>query len=49
MIQEVTDQEIKAAMFDIEDEKAPGPDGFTAKFYKKAWHIVGRDVCDVVQ
>lgn len=49
MIQKVTDQEVKTAMFDIEDEKAPGPDGFTTKFYKEAWHIVGRDVSDTVQ
>uniref|UniRef100_A0A2N9EXH9 HTH myb-type domain-containing protein n=1 Tax=Fagus sylvatica TaxID=28930 RepID=A0A2N9EXH9_FAGSY len=26
-------------------EKAPGPDGFTAHFFKKSWSIVGKEVC----
>ncbi|GJW79881.1 RNA-directed DNA polymerase, eukaryota, reverse transcriptase zinc-binding domain protein [Tanacetum coccineum] len=36
MTRSVTDAEIKNAMFDICDNKAPGPDGYTAKFYKKS-------------
>ncbi|GJW70743.1 hypothetical protein Tco_0127660 [Tanacetum coccineum] len=35
MTREVTDLEIKEAMFDIRNEKAPGPDDFTALFFKK--------------
>lgn len=33
----VTGKEIKDAMFDIPNDKAPGPDGYTSKFYKDAW------------
>ncbi|GKA30765.1 RNA-directed DNA polymerase, eukaryota, reverse transcriptase zinc-binding domain protein [Tanacetum coccineum] len=49
MVKRVSDVEVKAALFDICDNKAPGPDGYSAKFYKKAWTIVGRDVCNVVK
>ncbi|KAK1434369.1 hypothetical protein QVD17_00108 [Tagetes erecta] len=49
MIREVTFDEIKRTMFAFADDKAPGPDGFTAAFYKKAWEIVGNDICLAVQ
>ena len=28
--------------------KAPGPDGFSSLFLKRAWSIVGSEVCDAV-
>ncbi|GKF22950.1 protein LAZ1 [Tanacetum coccineum] len=31
-------------MFDIGDDRAPGRDGFTTAFFKKAWDIVGLEV-----
>nr|GFA60763.1 hypothetical protein [Tanacetum cinerariifolium] len=36
MAREVTDTEIKKAMFNFEDNKAPGPDGYTFTFFEKA-------------
>ncbi|XP_020595507.1 uncharacterized protein LOC110035594 [Phalaenopsis equestris] len=41
--------EIKAALDSIDDQKAAGPDGFTAKFYKSPWHIISGEVVDAVQ
>nr|GEY90012.1 RNA-directed DNA polymerase, eukaryota, reverse transcriptase zinc-binding domain protein [Tanacetum cinerariifolium] len=49
MLRPVSNKEIKQAMFDIDDNRAPGPDGFSSKFYKKAWDIIGNDVCVVVK
>ncbi|GJS50787.1 hypothetical protein Tco_0624149 [Tanacetum coccineum] len=37
MIRDVSNEEIKVVLFDIEDDKAPGPDGFTSKFFKDSW------------
>ncbi|GJT46938.1 RNA-directed DNA polymerase, eukaryota, reverse transcriptase zinc-binding domain protein [Tanacetum coccineum] len=49
MVRRVMDEEIKYAMFCIEDDKAAGPDGFSSKFFKAAWSIVGPDVCFAVK
>ena len=49
MVRDVTDEEIKGAMFSIDGNKAPGPDGYTSVFFKKSWDIVGNDVCKAVK
>ncbi|GJX76492.1 RNA-directed DNA polymerase, eukaryota, reverse transcriptase zinc-binding domain protein [Tanacetum coccineum] len=49
MVRPVIDEEIKYAMLCIEDDKAAGPDGFSSKFLKKAWNVVGPDVCAAVK
>lgn len=49
MIRPVTNEEIKDAIFSIDDNKASGPDGFSSKFFKAAWNTVGMDVCSAVK
>ncbi|KAL2246037.1 UNVERIFIED_CONTAM: hypothetical protein Sindi_2871900 [Sesamum indicum] len=44
----VTPLEIKDDIFHISDNKAPGPDGYSSCFFKKAWNIVGDQVCRAV-
>lgn len=41
LVQNITDDEIKQALFSIPDDKSPVPDGFPSCFFKKTWHITG--------
>ncbi|XP_074297220.1 uncharacterized protein LOC141627923 [Silene latifolia] len=44
----VTKEEIKQAIFSIPNDKSPGPDGYTSKFFKDAWGIVGEKVTEAI-
>ncbi|XP_028551195.1 uncharacterized protein LOC110112690 [Dendrobium catenatum] len=40
--------EVKSAVFDGNENSAPGPDGYTYAFYIKSWHLLGLQVFNVV-
>ncbi|GJZ74268.1 RNA-directed DNA polymerase, eukaryota, reverse transcriptase zinc-binding domain protein [Tanacetum coccineum] len=49
MVREVNNKEIKEAVFDIDSNKAAGPDGYSSRFFKKSWQIVGKDICKAIK
>ncbi|XP_021996985.1 uncharacterized protein LOC110894117 [Helianthus annuus] len=48
MVRPVTAEEVRKAMFSMGSDKAPGPDGYTAGFFKGAWPIIGSEVSNAV-
>ncbi|MCH82717.1 putative ribonuclease H protein, partial [Trifolium medium] len=46
---EVTNDEVRGAVFGMNPWKAPGLDGFPAGFYQNSWDTVGGVVCDFVR
>ncbi|XP_074351317.1 uncharacterized protein LOC141690410 [Apium graveolens] len=48
MVIEVTNEEIRVVIFAMGDDKAAGPDGYSALFFKKAWPVIGNDLCVVI-
>lgn len=49
LVKHVTEEEIKEVLFRMPSNKAPGPDGYTAEFFKASWGIIGRDFTTAVQ
>ncbi|GJX87033.1 RNA-directed DNA polymerase, eukaryota, reverse transcriptase zinc-binding domain protein [Tanacetum coccineum] len=46
---EVTNEEVKKAVWDCGVDKAPGPDGFTFGFYRRYWNLIESDVVNAVK
>ena len=42
-----TEAEIHTALLNINGDKAPGPDGFTAAFWQLSWDLVKLDILDI--
>jgi hypothetical protein len=49
LTKEVTQQEIKEALDQMNPDKAPGPDGFTARFYQHSWDIIKSDLTKLIR
>nr|GEV48381.1 hypothetical protein [Tanacetum cinerariifolium] len=48
MVRVVSTQEVKSAMFSMGSDKSPGPNSFTADFFKDTWDIIGLDVTKAI-
>ncbi|GJR29733.1 RNA-directed DNA polymerase, eukaryota [Tanacetum coccineum] len=46
---EVSNEEVKKAVWDCGVDKAPGPDGFTFGFYRRYWKLIESDVVNAVK
>ncbi|XP_057790850.1 uncharacterized protein LOC131007957 [Salvia miltiorrhiza] len=44
-----TTTEIKAVVFAMDKDSAPGPDGFGGSFYRSAWDIIEHDFCSAIR
>ena len=45
---EFIETEIKEALFQMNPNKSPGPDGMTTCFFQRYWHILGKDLSKVL-
>ena len=44
LVSEFTEAEVREAVFQMEHNKAPGPDGFPAEFYQVFWGLIKDDL-----
>ncbi|XP_042485020.1 uncharacterized protein LOC122065293 [Macadamia integrifolia] len=44
-----SNDEIKRAVWDLDLESSPGPDGFPGMFYKSCWVIISNDICNAIR
>ncbi|XP_019090146.1 PREDICTED: uncharacterized protein LOC109128388 [Camelina sativa] len=49
LVHPVSADEIRDVVFKMPNNKAPGPDGFSAEFFKQTWPITGKDFTMAVQ
>ena len=48
-VRNFSDEEIGDALFQIGPLKAPGPDGFPARFFQRNWGLVKEDIIRAVK
>ena len=45
----MTEEKVSEVIKEMQNGKAPGPDGFNVYFFKACWEIVKHDILDVVE
>jgi len=49
LVKEITEEEVKRALFSLNPTKAPGQDGMTALFFQRFWEIIKGDLINMVK
>ncbi|XP_060969468.1 uncharacterized protein LOC133036755 [Cannabis sativa] len=49
LLEPVTDEEVRRALFQMHPDKSPGSDGMTPGFYQKCWSTVSNDLITLVK
>jgi hypothetical protein len=44
LVKPFSEREVQPAIFEMEHNKAPGPDGFPVEFYQACWEIIKIDL-----
>jgi hypothetical protein len=44
LVKDITEEEIAKAVWSLDPDKAPGPDGFPIRFYRSFWDIIKQDL-----
>ena len=44
-----TEEEVWATIKTLPSDKAPGPDGFTGRFYKECWPVIKDDIMEALR
>lgn len=48
LMEPFTEAEVRAALYQMHPNKAPGMDGFSALFFQKNWDMIKTDVCEEI-
>nr|ABF93982.1 retrotransposon protein, putative, unclassified [Oryza sativa Japonica Group] len=48
LIRPIEMEELKKVVFGMENNKAPGPDGFPVEFYKHFWYLIKDDLMELI-
>ena len=48
LLRVATENEVREALFMMHPVKTPGPDGMTTLFFQHSWHIIKKDLVDMV-
>eukprot|EP00253_Pinus_taeda_P036022 PITA_36022 len=49
LMKEVEEEEVKAAIWSLHPDKAPGPDGFPISFYWEYWTMIKKDLLKMIR